>query len=292
MVRVPFSIDAAPVVGNPQITAEVVDQQERSFAVKFTPNEDVSEYYCVAGEAGSMQQQYEMFGPMFGFSSFTEMIIAWGITHTGEEIVTWKDMAPNTEFDVFYVAIDQEGNPAPYQYITTSTTSKGGDGDAWVNIELGEYIYNDWNGEMLPSQFITFTPNEQSSCYRFGVYLAEKYDPIAEEIKAELCTDPEQPMAYWFFYEPMTTDFQINPNTECVAIAAAKNVNGEWGKVNEFRFTTADKPEGDPTRAKAARTPAKGNVKSRALKLTNKATFNHTPGKCPVMGKPAKIQLR
>lgn len=292
VVRAPFSTPAAAIVGNPQITTEVVDQQERSFSIKFTPNEDVSEYYCVADEAGTMQQTYEMFGPMFGFSSFTDMIIAWGLTHTGEEVITWNGMNPNTEYDVFYVALDQNGNPAPYQYITTSTSSKGGEGEAWVDIELGEYIYNDWGDEMLPSQFLTFTPNDQSSCYRFGVYLADTYDQKTEEIKADLCSDPEQPMVYWFFYEPMTTDFQINPNTECVAIAAAKNVNGEWGQVNEFRFTTADKPEGDPTGAKAARTPANGNVKSRVLKMTNKATFNHTPGKCPVMGKPAKIQLR
>lgn len=291
VVRAPFSTAAAAVAGNPQITAEVVDQQQRSFSVKFTPNEDVSQYYCVAGPKGTLQQQYEFFGPMFGFSSFTDMIIAWGVTHTDEEIITWNDMDPNTEYDVFYVALDLEGNPAPYQSITASTTAKGGEGDAWVDIELGEYVYNDWNGEMLPSQFISFTPNDQSSCYRFGVYLAGTYDQNAEELKAELCSDPEQPMAYWFFFEPMTTDFQINPNTECVAIAAAKNVNGEWGQVNEFRFTTADKPEGDPTLAKAARIPANGNVKSRVLKLTNKAIFSHTPGKSPVMGKPARIQL-
>ena len=42
----------------------------------------------------------------------------------------------------------------------------------------------------------------------------------------------------WFQHEELTTDFQINPNNSCVAIAAAKNVNNEWGPVTELFFTT------------------------------------------------------
>ena len=53
-------------------------------------------------------------------------------------------------------------------------------------------------------------------------------------------------MAYWFFYEPLTTDFQLNPNTEYVAIAAGKNAEDVWGKVTELRFTTPAAPSGAP----------------------------------------------
>ena len=42
----------------------------------------------------------------------------------------------------------------------------------------------------------------------------------------------------WFQYETLTTDYQIDPNTDCVAIAAARNINGEWGPITELYFTT------------------------------------------------------
>lgn len=291
--RARFTTESLSVTGNPEVTAEVVDRQLQSFSVKFTPNDDVMEYYCLAGEKGTMQSQYDMFGPMFGFSSFTQMIMAWGAPRIGEDVVTWSDMAPNTEYEVFYVALDLEGNPAPYQVIETSTLALGGSGSAWVDIALGDYVYADWGDEMLPSQFLTFTPNEESSCYRFGVYLAETYDAYADEIKDELRSDPPMPAAYWFFYEPMTTDFQINPNTECVAIGAAKNGNGEWGEVNEFRFTTAASPSTEAyAPVKTTKAPKNGKFKARSVKGTMGIPFNHVSGKLPVVASPAKIQIK
>lgn len=284
--RANVTTPAIPVVGNPQIQAEVVDRQTRSFSVKFTPNEDVLEYYCVAGEKGTMQSQYEMFGPMMGFANFTDLIISWGLCREGETVAEWTNMAPGEEYEVFYVALDQNGNPAPYQVLETSTLSLGGEGEASVAVELGEYVLAEWDGELKPSQYITFTPNDQSQCYRFGVYKANVYDEQADAIKAELCSEPPMPMAYWFFYEPMTTDFQIDPEVEAVAIAAAKNANNEWGPVTEVRFTTpseAGDPEYAPAKS-AANSPIKARFKAR--KQTSR------PGMAPVMAKPQGLRLR
>lgn len=289
VVRVPFTTPRPEIIGNPEVTAEVVDRQLTSFSIKFTPNEDVSEYYCVAGEKGSLMSQYEYFGPMMGLSSFTDMIMSWGLPRFIEDTVEWTSMAPNTEYEVYYVAVDMDGTPADYQCLEVSTLALGGEGAASVAIELGDYEYTDWNGEMLPSQFITFTPNDQSSCYRIGVYLASSYDEKAEEIKDELKSDPEMPTAYWFFYDPLTTDFQINPDTECVAIAAAKNGNGEWGDVTELRFTTPSEADGKPD---GARFKAAAPVKSRLA--TKKAGMQraHEPGKAPAFPRVKKLQLK
>ena len=81
--------------------------------------------------------------------------------------------------------------------------------------------------------------------------MTETHDPQADAIKADLCTEPPMPMSNWFFYEEITTDYQIDPNTECVAIAAAKNINGEWGPITEIRFTTpaeANNPAAAPSK--------------------------------------------
>lgn len=281
---------APEIVGDPKVTAEIIDRQLKSFTIKFTPNEDVTSYYCVAGEKGTMQGQYEMFGPMMGFSNFNQMIMSWGIENEGVQEKEWKDFAPNTEYEVFVVSLDVNGNPAPYQVFEVSTLALGGSGEANVKITLGDYKLTDWNGEMKPSQFITFTPNDQSSCYRYGVYKAEIYDPEAEAIKAELCTDPFMPTAYWFFYETMTTDFQIDPNTDAVAIAAAKNANGEWGPVNEVRFTTPAEVPG----AAAANKAAVRSIGKKIISRTMSARKNNIrrPGYIPELKKGLSLQIK
>ena len=243
--RVEFKSPTAPVVGDPKVTAELVEANLYDFTVKFTPNEDVSKYSVVAGEKGALEYQYEQFAPMMGFTNIGQMIESWGLPRETEENITWEDQAPNTEYEVFIQAWDVNGTMvAEHQVFELKTESLGGEGTAEVTIEIGDYELADWGGEMLPSQFITFTPNDQASAYRVSVYTAEVYDPEAKLIKEELCSEPPMPnMLGWYLYEEITTDYQINPDIECVAIAAAKNINGEWGPITEVRFTTpADMP--------------------------------------------------
>lgn len=266
--RVEFTTPSVPLVGNPQVTAEVTDEQQYSFTVKFTPNADVAGYAYVAGEKGTMQSQYEMFAPMFGFTNFGDMITAWGVPATEEETYTWTDMAPNTEYEVFIQAWDVNGTYAEYSVIEVSTLGMGGEGEATVTITVGDYRLNDWLGEMLPSQFITYTPNDQASCYRFNVYLASEYDADAENLKAFLQSEPPMPMEGWYYYEELTTDYQIDPSSEVVVIASAKNINGEWGPINEVRFTTPD-------------TPGAAAAKKNAIMQRSAAKQTHTAGKVP-----------
>ncbi len=283
--RCDFSTPAPVIVGNPQVEAEVVDTRLDSFTISFTPNDDVQSYWCVAGEKGVMQSQYEMFGPMFGFANFNQMIQQWGVERKGPTDNTWKDMAPNTEFEVFIAMTDANGNFAPYKVVEVSTLSLGGPGEAYVEIDLSSYELQDWDDEMLPTQCIQFDPNDQSSCYRFGVYDAATYDENPEEYKAYLCSDPSMPTVNWFFYDPIEAEYQINPSTECVAIAAAKNVNGEWGKVNEFRFTTPDECEG----YESASAPACKGVVPRIS--PKKAEFIQN-GVIPKLPTPKMVELK
>lgn len=269
-----FTTPAKPLVGEPYVEASVVDRTLYSFTVHFEPNADVMEYYTVAGAVGELQSQYEMFGPMFGFSNIADMIMAWGLAKTEAEDNTWDNMAPNTEYEIYIVALDAEGTPAPYQVFNVSTLAKGGDGESQIDITLGDYMPMDWDGVMKYSQFITFTPNDQTSEYRFNCYTADVYDENAEDIKAYLCSDPEMPTAYWFFYEPFTNEYQIDPGTECVVIAAGKNGNGEWGAVNELRFTTPNEEDLDNPTSKPA-SKSKGALLSRKAPRKAAANFGY-----------------
>ncbi len=276
--KISFTTPSLPLVGNPQIDIEVTDVQLYEYTVKFTPNEDVSKFSVVAGEKGSLQAQFEMFAPMFGFGNIGQMIEMWGLPYTSEESVTWTQQAPNTDYEIYIQLWDAEGTMAPYLVYELSTLELGGEGTAEVAITLGDYVLADWYGEMLPSQFVTYTPNDQASCYRFGVYLAEIYDPEAEAIREELCSEPPMAMSGWYQYEEITTDYQINPNTECVIIAAAKNINGEWGPITELRFTT-------PADADAAYAP------SKVIKKRHTANQNNRAGMIPNIKPTTKVQL-
>ena len=277
--KVEFTTPSKPLVGDPQVAVEEVDIQQFEFTLKFTPNADVSKFSVLSGEKGSLMSQFEMFAPMFGYANVGQMIEGWGVQFTEESEFTWKSMQPGKEYEVFIQAWDAEGTMAQHQEYYLTTKSLGGEGTAEVAITLGDYVLADWGGEMLPSQFVTYTPNDQASAYRFNVYLAEEYDPVAEDIKADLCTEPPMPMTGWFFYEPITTDYQINPNTECVIIAAAKNINGEWGPINEFRFTT-------PAEAVAA-----DMAPSRVIAKRNMENNAHQAGTLPAQVKSNKVML-
>lgn len=282
--RIPFATPAPEIVGEPAVDVKVDGVTLDSFTLTFTPNSDVSTYYCCAGEKGTMQQQYEMFGPMFGYSNFNEMIAAWGIPENAQTTKTWNNMAPNTEFEVFIAVKDVNGNFAPCQVFEVSTLSLGGPGDAWVDIDILEYELAMWGDEKLPSQYIEFTPNDQASCYRVAVYEASQYDADPEACREYVCSEPWMPTVGWYQYEAMVTDFQINPMTECVALAAAKNVNGVWGEINEVRFTTPEKADG--------MRPAKvgdGDVKSR-IKL--QPVQGVQPGRLPALARPRVVELK
>lgn len=240
--RVDFETEAGENIGNPFVLAELIEANLYDFTVAFDPNQDVSTYYVVADQKGLLQQQYETFAPFFGFSNFGDMIMGWGAPYTGRAQHQWTRVEPNTVYEVWIQPLDVAGNMATPQVIEVSTAALGGDGTAEVAITLGEYKLADWYGEMLPSQFITFTPNDQASAYRLNVVFARYYDEDIEGYKQDLCSENTMNVVGWFQFEELTTDFQIDPNTECVAIAAAKNINGEWGPVTEVRFTTPAEP--------------------------------------------------
>lgn len=236
---IPFKTPSIPLVGNPMVEAVMTENTTRSFTMEFTPNDDVSVYYTVAGEKGSLQEQYETWGSMFGFTSFNEMIASWGIPTEGAKTNTWKDMQPGMEYEVIVAMKDANGTFAPCQIFEASTLTIGGYGESEVEIIVEEYELADWYGEMLPSQYMTFNPNKETAMYRFGLYIASDYDKDPEGYHNDLCQEPPMPfMANWFFFEPIYTDYQIDPDTEVVAIAAGKNLDEEWGKVNVLRFTT------------------------------------------------------
>ncbi len=290
VARAEFSTPAPPIVGNPHVDAEIVETTLDSFTLYFTPNEDVYVYYLCAGEKGTMQSQYEMWGPMFGFSNFAEMIKMWGEPRYEAAEVSWTQMNPNTEYEVFIAMEDANGNFAPVEVVEVSTLALGGPGEASVDIEVVDFSLTDWYGEMEPTLTVSFTPNDQASCYRTKCVNADYYAENKDAVIADLCSDPWMPTSYWFNYGPAVFDYKVTLGTEVVVLAAAKNVNNEWGPVNEVYYTTPDELEGyEPAEA-----PAKVKIQSRVKGSSAQAQSANVFGKgvMPALKAPAKLELR
>lgn len=235
-----FTTENPPLTGNPQVEFSVVSNALNSIDVKITPNKDVKEFWYVSGEKGLLAQQYEQFAGMFGFANVEGMIKAWG----GEPkktagTYTITDLNPNTDYELYIVCADVNGYLAPVQIFNMRTKDQGGKGEAVIDVEIGDFGLTDWGGEELPTQVVTYTPNDQTWAFRCSVYDAVTYDAKRAEILEELASEPPVPnMAYWFFYEPFINEYQVNTSTEYVAVAVGKNADGKWGKATEKRFTT------------------------------------------------------
>ena len=269
LCRADFTTPRADIVGSPKVTTTVKELDKYTYTLHCEPNEDVAGYAIVTAEKGVCQQQCAM----FHFANFGDMVRTWGIVSEPAEArdFTFNDRQPGTDYEFFVQAWDAQGTYVDCDTISIHTPGLGDSGDAYVDITLGNYVLADWGGEMLPSQFITFTPNEHTSAYRYSVYYAKStgdyigYDDYKDEIQQELCSEaPMAGMANWFFYEPLTTDFQLNPNTEYVVIAAGKNGDGVWGKINEYRFTTPSSPSSaSPVMVKSASVTSESGIVQR-----------------------------
>ena len=241
--RASFTTDAVEIVGDPYVKCEFLEIGYDYFIVSFEPNEYVSEYYYMLFEAGTADEYLAMWGPPFGCTTISELIEMWWMGRSQEDPITImfdEDVDPGTAYDMIVAVKDVNGNFIPHETIPFTTLSYGGSGMSYVDIELGSYNLEMWNG-LQPSQFISFKPNDETARYRFAVYFDYEYERFGEELVEELMQEPPQPgIAYWWFFDPIYTDFQINPSTTFYVIAAGQNALNEWGEPNVQCFTTPD----------------------------------------------------
>lgn len=233
-----------PLVGEPNVDMSATDVAPRTFTVHFTPNKDVKSFYVLAMEPDLFEQQYNMFGPMMGFKNHGDMVKQFGANLTEEGDFTWEDMNPNTDYRVYVQPLDAADTYAPIQTLDVTTAKLGGSGEAKVTVTLGDFKIEDWpdgQGGIIkaPSQYITFTPNDQTAVYHIIVYDKATYEEHKEEIQASLLTEEGN----YPFYEEHTDAYQVAASTSYYAVAVAQNADGKWGEFTEYAFTTPEAPE-------------------------------------------------
>lgn len=287
-----FTTPTPSLVGDPKVEASFSDQTLNSFVITVTPNSDVKQWYMSCDEKGNMVKAYEQFAPMSGFSSISQMVKQFsGKGHIGKEVYQYKGMNPNTEYEVYLVCEDANGNLTQPQIFYTNTLSQGGSGEAITTPTFTKYELADWGNsdepKMLPSLFVKYKPNDQTWRYHFNVYPKEQFDTIADEVRADMVKLPEVETLYYWWYEELETDFQVNPNSTVVVLTISQNADKNFGTLQEVEYTTPANV-GDPlkvnyvktTRVPMARVmqqPAKVETEGRVPQFTprRKLTLSH-----------------
>ncbi len=233
--RADFHTPAIPVTGNPDVAMTVDEAFSDGFTLTFKPNSDTREYYfCLFGK-GEAEAQFAMYGPMFGFPTMGDMIKGFGIPCIGEFTYTYTGQAPDTEYDIYIQALDVNGVNAPLIVKNAKTAALGGDGPAEVTITIGE-SYLSSEGQLF--QPITFTPNENVALYRELIVEKKAYETTWETSAEEYLKIDQPGNPYWDFYKVDSYDWALQPGTEYLVFALAKNAKGEWGELAQVEFKT------------------------------------------------------
>jgi len=121
--------------------------------------------------------------------------------------------------------------------IPVTTASMGGDGEAVMTIQIGEFGGDEEYGYY---QWVTYTPNENVALHRDIIILESAYESeewgmenLLNYLKQDNPFDP-----YWDQYGVDEAQWNVEPNTWYIAFSIGKNAKGEWGPLAAVEFKT------------------------------------------------------
>ncbi len=256
--RSEFTTPKKATVGNPTVTYTIDSIGAMAVKMTITPNADTKEFYWCQFKKGEAQSQFETFGPMYGFNNIEEMVkrFSW-YGYSTEQVKVWDELAPNTDYEIYVVPVDVNGTFGDIVVIPFTTAKQGGEGVANVDVTIGAFGGDATYGYY---QYVTFTPNDQTSLYRALIIEKEAFEAnytdesIADMLKSD--TNPYNPYdSHWDLYGVDSNAWGINPSTTCYALAMAKNINDEWSQLIKKEFTT---PASATRAAVSGKAPAVG----------------------------------
>ena len=211
-----------PVVNEPVVDVNVDETTYTTITATFTPAEECASYHLMLDTEASMQQWTTMFG-----MSEEELVVSWGLEKNETYTHTWNEQIPNTEYTIYVLPKDAEGNALPMEKTKVSTEVLGGEGVSVIDLEV----------EVLSktSVFVTATPNEETAEYHYILIEKSYADSIGVDSTMQIIhTDP---YALYDIDEWEWVD--LKANTEFYAIAQGKNAKGEWGEITKVEFITS-----------------------------------------------------
>lgn len=206
---------------NPSVEIVLGNVTTTSIEATFTPNDDCASYYLFS----DTQSNVEMWMSMMGVS-LEEIIVMWGLEKTSTYTHTWNEFVPNTEYTIYALPEDAEGNAGELVTMQATTELMGGEGVSIIDLEV--IVINDSTVRTIA------TPNEETASYHYGLIEKAYFEEIGEEAAVQYFR--EDP--YVFYEVDDWTWSPLTPETDFIAISTGQNAAGEWGETTMVHFTT------------------------------------------------------
>lgn len=264
--RAEFTTPKVETVGNPSVTYEIDEVAPTSFTLTVTPNEDCAEFYWCQFGKGEAQEQFEMWGPFMNLPNIESMIKQFSMFgYQDESTYTWGQLAPNTEYEVYVLPTDVEGNFGEMVVIPVTTARIGGSGEAKVDVTFGNFY--DYGGSY--GQEITFTPNDQTALYRVLIIGKDSFETEDEwksdEAVAKYLSNSSNPYnpydSTWTLYGVESDQWELDPSTTYYVFVYAANADGVVSPLTKVEYTTP---------ATGLTPPSYGLYKAKAHKSSSK----------------------
>ena len=199
----------------------VTDVTTTTVDVSFTPAGECASYYILLDTESSMEQWTMVFGV-----TLEQLIEEWSIERQGPSTHLWNELIPNTEYTIFVLSKDIEGENIQVDRQKVTTEVLGGNGVSVIDLQV-EVLTN-------TSVFVTATPNEETAEYHYILIEKSYADSIGSDSTMKIIhTDP-----YALYDIDRWEWIDLHENTEFYAIAQGKNAQGEWGEITKVEFVT------------------------------------------------------
>lgn len=248
--RAEFTTPKEKTVGTPSVTYTIDKLTSSSIDLTVTPNDDCKTFYWCQFEKGGAEKQFEQWGPKFGYANVEDMIKGFSqIGYSAKTSNTWSDLAPGTDYEIDILPTDVNGTYGDLVRVYFTTDKVGGDGLALCNITVGEF--GQQSGQCY--QYVTYTPNDQTAMFRDAIFV--KNDKYSDDTAVNyLKTEYPFEVSGWNHYSEDVAIWNVEPSTDYVAVALAKNANGEWGTLVTKDFSTPASPANvAPAKVKATK---------------------------------------
>ena len=198
----------------PQVEIIKGDVLTYSISASFTQNADCAKYYVLIAEA-------------------TETVDAAYVEENGEEqtvetIILWEELLPNTNYTIYALPIDIEGNEGALNSLVVKTKVEAGVSEVELEIEkLSE-----------TSVTLTATPNENTVLYHYIVMTKAEADAMGEDAVMQKLNENED-----YLTAVDVTTMTVESNVAYYVIAQGKNADDKWGEVTSLEFVVAGPAE-------------------------------------------------
>lgn len=211
------------VVEDPSLEILIGEVTPTTVEAAFIPNETCASYWFMIGTEEEMAMWEQMLQ-----MTLPELIQMFGINDSIIASYKWFDQIPGTEYTIYALPFDENGNAYDIVTEVVTTTSPGGTGLAVIDIQI----------EILSETSVrtTSTPNEETAEYHCGLITKELFDEMGEEAAVQLFRDDNYPL---YAVEIFTWENNITPNTWYYALTTGKNSLGEWGETTLVPFYTS-----------------------------------------------------